>query len=407
MVALAILLALVAVAALVAGPAPVRLAGGILAAAALVLALVVVRQIPPAPSVASSPGAAATSPAESPRSQRSAGAAALPDEAAEMWQRILSGELRFGSPELDRWASSHPGVATESVVAFAALRSGDYERAGRLAEAAAGRKGEPGFFHAARVAGEAAYARAHYDDAVRFLELAGEGDDDPAILQRLSAALREAKLERSYLSFATSHFEVKVPGGDEAIAADLGRLLDAAWEQAEARFGPGPPSRPVAYLYRAGDFSLAADLPAWVTGLYDGRVRIPAGELGADRRRLEETIRHEVTHVFVTHRSRNFAPAWVQEGLAQLAEREIERGGPPAAVAAPLPAPFPGWLRARAFDVSDRQKARSSYEGSLRQARLLLDEKGWEAFAQLLDRLSGGEAIEAAFLRVFGRELDG
>ena len=62
------------------------------------------------------------------------------------------------------------------------------------------------------------------------------------------------------------------------------------------------------------------DMPEWVAGVYDGRVRIPLDDLYGDTH-LSDTVRHELVHAFVDRLSTR-CPAWLNEGLAQWVEGE-------------------------------------------------------------------------------------
>ena len=56
-------------------------------------------------------------------------------------------------------------------------------------------------------------------------------------------------------------------------------------------------------------------------GLYDGQIRLYAGEGITDRRKFIRTVRHEMVHALL-HQGAGNLPGWVHEGLAQLVGEE-------------------------------------------------------------------------------------
>jgi len=65
--------------------------------------------------------------------------------------------------------------------------------------------------------------------------------------------------------------------------------------------------------------------PEWADGWNDGSIRVPVQGLERPTPRLIKVLRHELAHSFVTARTGNNCPTWLQEGIAQWLE-----GGDPA-----------------------------------------------------------------------------
>ncbi len=242
------------------------------------------------------------------------------------------------------------------------------------------------------------------DDAGRALEhlrsvLIRDPDHEPA-RALLAKIEREARAEAGLQREVTPHFVVKWRAGDEPEARRaLMALLAAARERVVARLGEAPRERVTVVLYDAGQFQEVARVHAWVTGLFDGKIRLPAGSPSPRRRELERILVHEYAHAVIHDLTRGRAPRWLHEGLAQALE------GAPVDPLLRVPGrPTLTGLEALLAD-GDPTRARTAYEVALWVVHDLLDRGGMPAMRDLMARLGRGEPIEAAVPAVYGLRL--
>ena len=307
-----------------------------------------------------------------------------PDEAILLFRQGL--EQSPGEPALLRGlglASVHAGRADEALAPL---------------EAAAGGEADP----------EVRLLLAHLydrrDDAGRALEhlrsvLIRDPDHEPA-RALLAKIEREARAEAGLQREVTPHFVVKWRAGDEPESRRaLMALLAAARERVVARLGEAPRERVTVVLYDAGQFQEVARVHAWVTGLFDGKIRLPAGSPPPRRRELERILVHEYAHAVIHDLTRGRAPRWLHEGLAQALE------GAPVDPLLRVPGrPTLTGLEALLAD-GDPARARTAYEVALWVVHDLLDRGGMPAMRDLMARLGRGEPIEAAVPAVYGLRL--
>jgi len=115
---------------------------------------------------------------------------------------------------------------------------------------------------------------------------------------------------------------------DEGVNEPMGKAVLAALTQTyneyAARFGFHP-EEPVTVTLEMTTGVLDSRAPGWADGWYDGSIRVPIQGLDRPTPRLLRVLRHELAHSFVTARTGNNCPTWLQEGIALWLE-----GGDPA-----------------------------------------------------------------------------
>ena len=81
------------------------------------------------------------------------------------------------------------------------------------------------------------------------------------------------------------------------------------------------PAQPIAVtLYTNEIFRDITRAPSWVGALNDGRIRVPVQGLDSVTPDLARTLKHELTHSFITEKTHGRSPTWLQEGAAQWME---------------------------------------------------------------------------------------
>jgi hypothetical protein len=264
-----------------------------------------------------------------------------------------------------------------------------------------------------------AAARADADAEVRVLlaHLYDRRDDAGRALEHLRAVLgaspghatarrlldkieRESRAEAGFRREVTPDFVVKWrAGGPIEARRPLLAGLAAARERVVARLGEAPRQRVTVILYDAAQFQDVARVHGWVTGLFDGKIRLPAAGALPPRRELERILAHEYAHAAIHDLSRGRAPRWLHEGLAQA----LEGAAPDPLLRVPGRPTLAG-LEALLGDP-DPARARAGYDIALWVVQDLLDRGGAPAMRALIGGLGRGETIETAVPAVYGLPL--
>jgi len=136
---------------------------------------------------------------------------------------------------------------------------------------------------------------------------------------------REFQTEKDFKTYRDEKFILKHDGtlSEEAFTR-IRTVLAETYKTISQDFGYYFKQPAIVLLYGAEDFRKITELPHWVSGVYDGKIRMPqspAGLLGQDIRALAA---HEMTHAFVAGMSGGDAPAWINEGLAEYQENKVK-----------------------------------------------------------------------------------
>lgn len=239
------------------------------------------------------------------------------------------------------------------------------------------------------------------DRAIAHLRRLLERDPShPEATRLLDKLERERRAEAGYRKGETAHIVVKYrePGEPEIRRVVLG-ILEEVRAAVGREFDFFPSEKVTVILYPDERFQEVTGTHHWVSGIFDGKIRLPVGALSGRTQALERLLTHEYTHAVVHLLSRGRAPRWLQEGLAQHAERIPDdpdlhlSGGMTLA-----------GLEALLRD-GDLAKARMGYQVSLWVVRDLLQRGGMERMRELLARLGAGESAAGAVPRVYGLPL--
>ncbi|MDP3919555.1 MAG: peptidase MA family metallohydrolase [Candidatus Omnitrophota bacterium] len=148
--------------------------------------------------------------------------------------------------------------------------------------------------------------------------------DLKAKIEKLRA---EATVERGLATYREKHFIIKYRGEDMRFEGyELRELLRQTYRDLSKTLGYYFNHKVVVVLYDQKEFAEITRLPHWAAGVYDGKVRMPIYKQGFQEIDLKALTVHEVTHAFVAGMSSRRAPAWVNEGLAEYFERQVQPG---------------------------------------------------------------------------------
>ncbi|MAE29152.1 MAG: hypothetical protein QF724_06570 [Planctomycetota bacterium] len=240
----------------------------------------------------------------------------------------------------------------------------------------------------------------------RAVGLDSRRDDLAQLLARWRA---EAELEDGFRLDETDHFEFRYDGERRALLAggvhDLSQQLEAAYQELGVFFGLFPVEegggKIRVVLYRRGEFGAVAGLGDWVAGLFDGTVRLAVEDLAGERRRLGETLRHELVHAFTHRVGGGRLPGWLDEGLAQWLE--ANGGRRPAALARARQTlaggqPHPWELLAGSLATwTDGEQVARAYAQSLLLVDLLVRQYGERLILGLVEGCGAGRTPEETF----------
>jgi tetratricopeptide (TPR) repeat protein len=242
------------------------------------------------------------------------------------------------------------------------------------------------------------------DDAPRALEhlrvVLGAEPGHEAARRLLDKVEREVRAEAGFRREVTPHFVVKWrAGGDADARRALLAGLTTARERVVAQLGEAPRERVTVILYDAAQFQEVARVHGWVTGLFDGKIRLPAGGPLPARRELERILAHEYAHAVVHDLTRGRAPRWLHEGLAQALEGAV--------VDSMLRVPGRPTLTGLEEMLRDPDpvRARAGYDIALWVVQDLLDRGGMPAMRAFMARLGRGDSIASAVPAVYGLPL--
>lgn len=251
------------------------------------------------------------------------------------------------------------------------------------------------------------YRRERLERAVADWSRALELDDSlkDAITPWLEKARRELAFEAQMQTESSSHFVCKFGKElDRARVGEVLKMLESVYLDAGQRLGVWPREMLTVVLYADREFAAATGAHGWVGGLFDGKVRLPVRNWERRRPHIEATLRHEYTHFLVRQLAPD-CPAWLNEGLAQLAEGKTAKGAEHDILAleargALLPLDDLVHTFAR---FGDPMQARLAYLQSLALVEYLEKAYGIADVTALLGALGRKGSFDEAFTRVFRR----
>jgi len=296
------------------------------------------------------------------------------------------------------FAPNHVGLLLNLAVLY--LRQSQFTTALDPLEHARRVEGDsgPNAANIAKLMGWAYYGANKMDKAVEEWKRAEKLRPDAEVEQALEKAERDKAEEESYREGETAHFSLKYYGGATPdLARGILRALEDDFRDLESQLDYTPPEQISVILYTEQAFADITRAPSWVGALNDGRLRIPVQGLGGVTPELAHVLKHELTHSFITQKSRGRAPTWLQEGLAQWMEgrRSSANAGGLVAAAAQGAAPSLASLEGSWMSLPNNL-AGFAYAWSLAVVESMIQAGGVGDLSRLLDRIATSPSTEAA-----------
>jgi len=254
------------------------------------------------------------------------------------------------------------------------------------------------------VLGEVYYSLNRLEDAVLAWEQVERlGGGDPRILRRLARAREELSLssKQRYREAAdfVFYFDAAIPPETvDRVAEKLAR----ASRELSGFFGVALPGPQVVILYEGRAYFALVSIPDWVSGVFDGKIRVAMDPGGGVTPELETVLIHELAHAYLRHASRDLAPGWLHEGLAQWFEGKRVLRGEFREAFARQPVHSLSEIEGNLGRKADRAAARSNYVEALGLVEYLMQERGPDAIACLVRTLGEGSTLEEALRRETG-----
>ncbi len=219
-------------------------------------------------------------------------------------------------------------------------------------------------------------------------------------LQTLLEEMREKQRQLgTKLMLSSAHFNLLYTSRDEEAEARWTlKQLDDAWEAVGDLFGIKP-AEPIAAVMQSDSDFFASRHTNWASGFYDGKIRVTAGGSRAQSSFSRGVMFHEYAHhLYRLSTGSTNDPAWLNEGLAQRAER--------------LGDPHPDEPCATAHAIRLRQLhqpfgalpanvARIAYLVADHAAARVIEKYGWDGARRLLKELQRTPEFGEAFERTF------
>ncbi len=322
-------------------------------------------------------------------------------------KRVSEGKLAEAVKQLRMAVSLEPEIALYHLnLGIALVRSTKAGEAERSFEKAirADPKNPLGYFEL----GNLKYRAGELEAAVRHLTRAAALDrGNTDYRDALARARREQTSEKRHMKEVSAHFILSWDGErDASIGARVLRVLEDAWERTSVDLKINPKGKVRVVLYTTTEFRKVTGVHGWVTGLYDGRIRIPVKDFSAAEREIRGTIYHEYTHVAVQSITSR-CPAWLNEGLAQVyegRERKSSRARVRKAAANESLISILN-LRLPFTRFSDVETARLAYAESLSLVLFIMDQHGPDRIGRFLRYLGEGMPEHEAATEAFHRSL--
>ena len=255
------------------------------------------------------------------------------------------------------------------------------------------------------LSGHLYYATGRLEEAVQAWEEAQRLDPQrQGLADLLAKARKELAVEENLESRNDGHFIISYEGEtQEELGGQVLDALEDAYGDVGAKLEFYPSFQVPVLLYTRKDFLALTGSPDWAGGAYDGKIRLPVGGLRGMTPQLRALLFHEYTHVLVYALSRNKAPLWLNEGLAEVMGREEFSTELTELVKA---AGNGGLIGFDELDTALRspakERARLAYEQSYDFARFLVDNFGWFQIKDMLALLGQGKGFDNSWHETIG-----
>ena len=219
----------------------------------------------------------------------------------------------------------------------------------------------------------------------------------------LQKTQHELEVQNNFNQSESWHFTLRYEGGQTPLALQRNLLdtLEDQYRDLSAQLNYTPSQNISVILYTNTQFFDITRAPSWSGGVNDGKLRIPISGVTGMTPELEHVLKHELTHSFVRAMTRGSAPAWLNEGLAQLMEsRSTAEYGPALARMFQAGKEIPYRYLDGSFVRLNTGQAVVAYTEALLAVEYLRQSWGMDGLQRILLRLGEGDSPDAALFAV-------
>jgi tetratricopeptide (TPR) repeat protein len=246
--------------------------------------------------------------------------------------------------------------------------------------------------------GQVAQRQDHPEEALAAWQKSFAARPSPELGRWIETLRRQQGIEQNYGRSEAAHFVVRYDGETtrSELESSILEELERQYAALARTFDYMPPQSIVVIIYPERAFYEATLAGPDVAGLYDGKIRMPAGGLHQLDAEARATLLHELAHAFITGKSGSAAPRWLQEGLAQW----IEGKRTPAGTGLSLAKEFQAHHEAASWQTV------FSYPSALSFVEFLIDRQGFAALNDLLAAMGRGQSPQDALRSATGFPFD-
>jgi len=174
--------------------------------------------------------------------------------------------------------------------------------------------------------GDIEYIEGDLDEALAQYKKAFQIQSRQSVKTKLEKILSDVQETKDFSTDQDKLFILKYPETCELKEINkLKMILHDQYKKLSQDFGFYFKQPLVVVVYSPQQFEKVTKLPHWVSGTYDGNVRIPFCSSGIQEEDTRAATLHEMTHAFVTGMSQGQAPAWIQEGVAVYQDAQVKK----------------------------------------------------------------------------------
>ncbi len=234
------------------------------------------------------------------------------------------------------------------------------------------------------VLGEIYYMMDDIDNAIYEWERSLELEENKLLKEKLEKIRKERNIAGDYQISNARNFTLLYDGERYSrVGEDILVFLEEHFDDLVNKFNHYPISSISVIIYPESDFYAVTELPQWVGGVFDGKIRVPVKGLNTLTSKAKRMLLHELAHAFVYSKTKGNCAKWLHEGIAQYIEGKA------------VPIHFITRSRLEQTTLSSLEED-FDYRTSLSVVSYLEQTYSFHCILQILDELGqGGELREA------------